>query len=289
MWFILALATAISEGIRAAYAKHVLKRADEYIVTWTQRLIPVPAFIILAWLNLPDNITPKFVATVAAATASLMISSTLYMKALRLSPMYLTMPYLALTPLFMLVTSRVMVGEVPSVRGVLGIILVSAGIYWLNFERNGKAKSWLEPLKAIRKEKGSLLMLIVAFLFSIGANLDKIGVTESNFFFYSSVTGIMFSIAYAPAALAKSRTIKEGQAFKNWKHLALLAVVSFVTILFHNSALSAGMATYVIPIKRLSILVGVVAGALFFKEKKVGKHAAAATLMIAGAALISTA
>ena len=59
-------------------------------------------------------------------------SSLLFQRALQLSPVSLSVPYLAFTPALLLVTSYFMLGEQPDLNGVVGVIIMTAGAYGLN-------------------------------------------------------------------------------------------------------------------------------------------------------------
>ncbi|KAH9329476.1 hypothetical protein KI387_001584 [Taxus chinensis] len=136
----------------------------------------------------------------------------MYQRALQVSPMSVTIPYLAFTPVMLVFTSYFLMNEMPSVRGLLGVVVVTVGGYMLVLDRPWDAHStkitsrggnqingdetghsldgswpadtkklssfksfsrWvvsshiLEPLLALRREEGSLLMLVVAGVFSI--------------------------------------------------------------------------------------------------------------------------
>ena len=51
---------------------------------------------------------------------------------MQISPVSLTVPYLAFTPALLLVTSYFMLGEVPEASGVAGVVVMTAGAYGLN-------------------------------------------------------------------------------------------------------------------------------------------------------------
>ena len=59
-------------------------------------------------------------------------SSLLFQRALQLSPVSLSVPYLAFTPALLLVTSYFMLGERPEPAGVAGVFVMTAGAYGLN-------------------------------------------------------------------------------------------------------------------------------------------------------------
>ena len=84
--------------------------------------------------------------SIGVASAALKAgTSLLYQRAMQLSPVSLSVPYLAFTPMLLLVTSYFLLGERPSWRGVLGVVVMTAGAYGLNGARGGDAEKTAAP------------------------------------------------------------------------------------------------------------------------------------------------
>lgn len=66
-----------------------------------------------------------------------------------------------------------MLGELPDLNGTIGIVLIAFGVYSLKIK---DAKNILDLIKELWKEKGDQSILIVILLYSVTANIDKIGV-----------------------------------------------------------------------------------------------------------------
>jgi len=81
------------------------------------------------------------------------------MKAIKISPLSLTVPFLSLTPVFLIIILYVMFGECVSFWGGIGILMIALGSYTLNLKE--MSKGFLEPIKAIGRGKGSIFMSIV--------------------------------------------------------------------------------------------------------------------------------
>jgi multidrug transporter EmrE-like cation transporter len=99
----------------------------------------------------------------------------LYMRAIRDSPLYLTLPYLAFTPVVTTVMGLLLLGEQPSPKGLSGILLVVAGAYLLNSEHAESVKrpAWRAPLQAAWRDTGSRLMLAVAAIYDLTSVMGK--------------------------------------------------------------------------------------------------------------------
>ena len=77
----------------------------------------------------------------------------LYFRALQISPLSLCIPFLAFTPVFLIPTGFVLLGEVPSPLKLFGVVLIVVGS--LVMHRRLFAEGWLAPVKAVIREKGS--------------------------------------------------------------------------------------------------------------------------------------
>ncbi len=228
----------------------------------------------------PDKI---YFLSMAAALPLELLALYLYMKAIKVSPLSLTLPFLAFTPVFMILTGRLLLGERLSPWGVLGIFLIVIGAYCINLShiRSG----FFAPLKAIMKEPGSWMMLIASFIYSITSVIGKLGILHSNPYFFATTyfTALMILIVLlAPFvhdfhARSLIRSPLKGM---------IVGLITGVEIFSHVLAISQIQAAYMIAIKRTSIIYGVLYGAWLFKEEKIGERLFGAVIMIGGVCII---
>jgi drug/metabolite transporter (DMT)-like permease len=203
----------------------------------------------------------------------------LYVKALKVSPISMTVPFLALTPVFLIATSYVFLGERVSIYGAIGIILMAVGSYALNIHK--VRHDLLEPVKAVFKEKGSVMMIMVAFIFSITSSLGKMAIEHSSPVFFGSFYFILVLVCFTPIAYKKSGgnlTIKK----EDLKPLAFIGLTFSLMIIFHMMAISMTKAAYMIAIKRTSLLFSICYGYFLFKEEKIAEKAIGGVIMLAG-------
>lgn len=207
------------------------------------------------------------------------VALVLYMRALQISPMYRTLPFLAFTPLLLILTSYSMLGEKVTLWGLSGIVCVVVGTYSLYFKQG---QNLLEPVKAVISDKGSLFMLAVAFLYSITANFGKMGVMYSSPSFFGAVyftilTGILLIWSMVVDNVRNIFT----------KDIMLIGITQGIMITFHMVALEIAPVSYMISVKRSSMLFGIIFGSIFFGERNVLQHSIAALVILAGIGLIS--
>ncbi|MFB8796613.1 MAG: EamA family transporter [Microcoleus sp.] len=283
-WLILGIFTAFFEALKDVFGKQNLKKSDEYVVAWSLAFFSV--IFLTPWVistGIPALNTQFWIALLIGGSINA-VTAILYIKAIKVSDLSLTVPLVALTPLFMLLTSPLIVGEYPKFFDYIGILLIVTGSYLLNIKE--KSQGYLAPFKALLKEPGPKMMLIVAFLWSITSNFDKIGVKNSSpIFWLFSLFGTM-SILLLPMLLHKT----PNPSRKILKQLPMLAAMGFfnaIGVLCQMQALTLTLVVQVIAIKRTSVLMGVLFGHFIFKEKDIQQRLLGAAIMIFGVFVIS--
>ncbi len=283
MWIIYSLLTAFSFATSDALTKRVLASRDEYYVAWVRLLFSLPVlFISLLFVEIPHLNKTFWLATICALPLEI-TAIILYTKALKISPISLTMPFLALTPLFLIVMSYVILGERVSLKGGIGIFLMAIGSYTLNIHKI--RHTILEPVKAIFREKGSVMMIIVAFIFSITSSLGKMAIENSSPIFFGSFYFILVTFFFTPIAVGKNKG-KISIVKKDVIPLIPIGVTYSMMILFHMLAMSLSNVAYMISIKRTSLLFSVLYGHFLFKEEKIAEKALGSIIMFLGFVLI---
>ncbi len=208
------------------------------------------------------------------------IALVLYIRALSISPLSLTTPFLSFTPAFLVLTSPFMLGEFPGAYGIAGILLITAGAYMLNL--SSARSGILEPFRMIFKEKGSFMMLSVAFIYSITSNFGKMGVLYSSPSFFAASYFTLLAAVFSVPVLKNSSW---RAVFR--KELFIIGALSSIMISFHMAAIKLIYVSYMISIKRSSLLFGIIFGVIFFKEKGFRERLAAGLIMILGMMIIS--
>ena len=177
-----------------------------------------------------------------------------------------------------------MLGEVPDKAGFAGILLVATDAYCLNI--HVVKQGFLEPFRSIGKEKGSVLMIMVAFLFSITSNLGKIAVQHSSPIFFSIFYLFLLSFSLSLIVRFKSKNILSKAVSHPWLFL-FMGISMAIMMLTHLKAVSLVEVSYMISVKRLSLIIGVIYGALFFKEKNIKERILGSALMVSGIVMIT--
>ncbi len=283
-WLLFAILTAFFDSIKVVFGKNALENLDIYLAGWAWRFFALVILIpVLLFLPFPDLKPAYWWAILGSGTINLIVTP-IYMRAIQTSDLSLVMPMITFTPLFLLITSPLIVGEFPSLPGLIGMLLIVAGAYLLNIDQFKKGV-W-KPFKALVKEKGPRLMLMVAFLWSISSNFDKLGMEASSAIHYSVGFIGFLVIGLTPFVLIRSNKPVQ-KTKKHFWPLFFLGMSSGLVLIFQMLAMQLTLVAYVISIKRTSAALSVVWGFLFFKEQKLKARLPAVIIMLLGVLFIS--
>lgn len=284
VWFILAILAAFFRSMMDVFSKKGLKNIDVYVLSWSMRFFTLVFMLpFLFFMEIP-SLGNQFWPALFIGGSLNVITTILYLKAIKYSDLSITIPMVAISPLFLLMTSPLILGEFPNFFGFIGIVLIVLGSYTLNIKKYHKG--FLAPFKALLKEKGPRLMLIVAFIFSITANFDKIGVLNSSPIFWVIAVNIFLSLVLFPIMLYKSQKNLK-QIPSHLKALIPIGLFSALTLIFQMTAIKLTLVAYVISIKRTSTIMSVFFGYLIFKEKGIKERLIGSAIMILGVLFIT--
>ncbi len=176
----LPVVSGLADGLYRGAIK--LSQVHRFLLLAGSYLFALPFYLpLLAAEGIPE-VKPAFWLVLAAHVPLLVVAQILTVEAHRISPLALTAPYLALTTVWLLVTSPLMRSGTPTVWGAGGVIAVTLGLYFLNV-RDGQ-RNLLDPFRQLQQERGSVLMFIVSIIFAITANLDYLAFQNANASFY---------------------------------------------------------------------------------------------------------
>lgn len=283
LWFLLSLAAAFLMASNGAF----MKRFYSDVSPWEMSVIPffyaTPlCAATLIFVTIPP-IGPGFYPALLWVLPLTMVAMVLHFRAIHMSPLSLTLPFLSFTPVFVLVTGDIILGETLNPLGTAGILLVVAGGYIVNLDsaRHG----FLGPIKAIFNEPGSAIMLLVAALYGLCSVGGKVLILNSSPMFAAMIIFTLFgpilTILLLAAGKASLRTILKKPLLG-----IMVGIGVFIEIICHNLAISMVAAAYMITIKRLAGVFSVFYGWLLFKERGICFRLIGTVIMTLGAGII---
>ncbi|GFO53221.1 hypothetical protein GMSM_02280 [Geomonas sp. Red276] len=301
LWLSLTLISAFTLATSDALTKKALAGHNEYLVTWLRILPAAPLFLIpLPFIPIPP-LGGEFYLCLLLGLPLEAAALFLYSKALKLSPLNLTLPLLSLTPLLLLILPSLLLGEKLTAPGAAGVVLIALGSYLLNAGRSSLTRpsatlaprerasmangGVLAPLRALFSEKGSLCMIAVALIYSVTSVIGKRAIALSSPLFFAAIYFPLLVLCTAPLALYKGKRELAALSTNGVLTASLLPALFYtIQILSHIYAITLTNVAYMIAVKRLSLLFGVLYGRYLFGERG---GIIASLLMLAGVFLIT--
>jgi drug/metabolite transporter (DMT)-like permease len=211
-WFVLALTCAFFMSTAETLSKLLMRQNDEWTIGSASVVLALPFLLpfLLARESLP--LSQDLVILIIIQIPFEILAYYIYLTAIRMAPLSLSVPYLSFTPVFTILTAGLILGEGISPLGFCGILMVTVGAYVLNIE--DYVNHPLAPFKAIFKSPGSRRMLVVALIWSLTSTLGKKGVLLSDPMFF----GIFYMVTLAvPMGIIAGWRIKRHKVKVNLK------------------------------------------------------------------------
>jgi drug/metabolite transporter (DMT)-like permease len=210
-------------------------------------------------------------------------STLLYFGAMQVTPISLCMPYISFTPVFLIFTGQIMLGELPAREKLIGVVMIFIGS--IAMHRTLFSHGWLEPIRAIWRERGCFYMLMVGFINSITNPIDKQLVLMTDAFTQACAFGAGMCVLFTILLFArKADAGKVIRAVPLWA--ALAGTLEAVALIFQLSSHNYIDVVITISIKRAGIILVVLLGWLVFKEKNIGDKLIASLVMLVGVLII---
>ncbi len=229
-------------------------------------------------------------------------------RALQLAPLSLCVPFMALTPVFLLPAGHFFLNEAISGGMVIGVFLVVVGSLVMN--RQLFAQGWLEPARAMIREKGSRYMLMVALLLTCTSVLDKWFLSGSGDAAFASrvsrsvvlaigkcsmLTLVFFGLTLVrlrnrpvvqPTAIALPPLSTASAWTRPWRDipawLVAAGIFEAIVMVLQLIALQFAPAALIISIKRSGILLACGLGWFLFNERGITDRVIGSCVMLAG-------
>ncbi len=285
---IYALAAGFFISCRALLEKCIVKKTDEVFLAWCLRFFgAIFIWLIFFFLGhefvVHDNIFWKFLILGGVLNS---ISSVFVLKALKVTDLSLIAPFTTITPIFVLIITPFILGEFPAFLGLIGVFCIVIGAYTLNIKE--KKKGYLAPFRALLNNKGAWYMLGAVLIWSIGANVDKIGLEVSSPLVWAGSLQAMVVVLLLPVILIRRRFFETNNIDK--KSIFLFPVLGLIAAfagIFYMYSMSLILVVYASSLKRVSVIFEVFMGRYILKEKGFKERLIGVSIMILGTILIA--
>jgi len=285
---IIAALGAVSKSFSEILSKrNFLDDVDVYVNSWALRFFAIPFLLIALILSggIPEIENTFYYALLINVPIG--VSATiLYMKALNAADISIISPISGLSPLLLLITTPLIVNEVPSLTGLIGVMIATAGVYLLEADK-ASTSHILQPFKSLFSNPGAKYILTVVVLYSISAPVDKLAVEASSPIMYTLALHIGIATILTPIMFYKNGYETLPKIKKDIKWVSAVGALSGLASLLQMIALTYTLVVYVIAVKRCGILLSVAYGSYKFDEPYTIQRIIATVVMVSGIILIS--
>ena len=179
----------------------------------------------------------------------------------------------------------ILLGERLSFAGVCGILLVIFGTYSIQLQR----LSFGEMVRPFRNLKSPSVRdaLAAGFIYSIGSVAEKSGVRSYSplYFTYILVMIMLFLMSFNMLR-PKYRAQIGAELREHWGLIICSGPIMMASFLTFRYGLNLSPVSYAVPVRQVSIVIGVLIGILFLRESFGRIRLVSALFIMAGAVLI---
>ncbi|MDP2676979.1 MAG: DMT family transporter [bacterium] len=233
-------------------------------------------FFFIPFPELKAGFWPAFMGTVAIN----FVAQWLWFRAFRLEEASLISPLYLLTPPLVLFTGFIILGEKPSLWGIVGVLTTIIGL-WILFQSGRREGA---NLFDTIKRKGVLFGICGAVLFAFSFPLDRKAILTSSGLFYTALAVLLIGVLSIGVSMFSGSHARHTffLLFRKPKKMALFFAVSSIAFFLPNQALSYSFAAYASSVKRLWSLWTVLFSGMFFKERNIRNKMIATVVMLSG-------
>ena len=283
LWVLLSLLSAFFSASLSAWLKKYFSDLSHLELAVCPLFYSIP-LLFITYLIIPfPEIHPDFWKTILILLPFQVAGFLCQMAAIHISPLSLTMPFLAFTPAFVVITGSIFLNESINSWGIVGILSIVFGAYVLHIDT--QKKSLFAPIAKMFKNIGSILMFFAAFAYSFAAVLGKQGIIYSSPLFFSMLFFLLFN-GLVIIVLILLRKVRIICICKRYRQGIIAGVLMYSEILSHTLGVSIAKVAYLVSIKRLNILISILYAKIFFQETNLTIRTIGAIFMFLGSIII---
>ena len=269
-------------------SKKLAARIDGTTSTFSSFAFALPFYCVVLgvlWYYGCDifNFSSAFWGLVVARAVTDVFAEGMKMYSFAHGDMSLVTVIFSLSPLFVLALSPVFTNDQISPGGALAVVLVVAGSVALVYRPSHP--DWA------RQRKGILLAIGAGFFFGLNSIFDRLAMDRAD----QTLTGLEYLVKPAVGGFAMTAVsavlllpfvcFRKDRLYGMQQYHGGLRAHGFLEVAFMVCKLTAVQelaVAYVVGLHRVSLLLTIIAGRVFFKESDFGRHMMAGVLILAG-------
>jgi drug/metabolite transporter (DMT)-like permease len=282
MGLLAALLSTVFSSSKDLMSKRLASRLDGTVSTFASFAFALPFYLILLtvlWSLGAETFTfsSTFLTLVLLRSLTDTIAEWMKMHAFAHGDLSIVVLVLSLSPLVLLITSPLITGDPLTLPEVFSVFLVVVGSMLMVYRPSTK--------KGTPQTRGILLAAGAALFFSLNSCFDRLAVERGTPAFSGFAMTLLSALFLMPFVLGRAHRLDALRAhFLGFLFRGLLETSFMVCKLF---ALKSMDAPAIASIQRLSLLLSIIGGRVFFQEEDFLRRLAAGSLIVAGVVILT--
>ena len=277
------LLNSICDVLCKVYIKRNERYSDSFFVLFLRWFLSLPLLFPFLFWEPKITITKDLIIIYIFSIPLEILAAVLYMESIKISDLSFVSPFQSLTPVFLLLTGFLFLGERTTSLGFSGVFLIFVGGYIINLQ----GRKFYEPILGLFKDRGVVLMCVTSIIYSITVVFGKKATVMTNPEFFGSSYMYVMTAAMLPSFIKRYGRMGIKELFNIDKIKIGIGLTMLASVLTHFIALKYIPTSYMISLKRTSILFAVILGRIFLDEGNLRKRLIGAVFMLSGAMIIS--
>ena len=279
MWLTFALASALLLAVRRIYEKDLTARFSNFSLSFLLMIFSLPAVLVLLFFYpIPQNISalpwdfwwPLIIIWLILYP----LQNYLLYRSLREGELSQVTPVSALLPVFNILPSFILLRELPSVFGVIGIIVTVIATYLILTDvRAGERQKFNLPV---------LFMIGTVVCTAIGSTLDKIATEASTPVFYTFINMVGASVVFFILTFAYRQQHELARVKESMGTFIVLGIVMALAFVAFITAFTLGPTSYTLAIRSGGFIIAALWGVVLLKESFSSRKMWSLVLFVAG-------
>jgi len=284
--FLLASVIPVLKATAEITSKEKIDDIGLFTVSLFSRVTGIPILMGGLYVRGVPQVSLQFWTALSVSVPLGVLATLSYIKALEVSDLSFVSPLSSISPILLIMTGFIFLGEVPSLYGFFGMIFIVIGVYVLNVSKSTSKANLLDPFMQIKNNKSVKYIGAMIVIYSITAPIDKIGVEASSPLLYTAGLYIGLSIGLFIPMVQYSDTWKQN-CREHYKTLSVIGICNSLASIAQMVAFTLTLVIYVISIKRIGIIFSVMYGTIVKNEGLTTARITGTIIIITGVTLIS--
>lgn len=282
MGLLAALLSTVFSSSKDLMSKRLAYHADGTVSTFASFASALPFYLMLLavlWWRGSETfmVTLPFLTLVLLRSLTDTFAEWMKMHAFAHGDLSMVVLVLSLSPLLLLITSPLITGDPLTTVEVVSVVLVVIGSMLMVYRpATGKGAS---------QTRGIMFAAGAALFFSLNSCFDRLAVEKGTPAFSGFAMTLLSALFLLPFVLGRPHRLKVLRThYRDFLIRGLMETAFMVCKLY---ALQWMYAPAIASIQRLSLLLTIIGGRVFFKEEDFARRLAAGCLIVAGVVLIA--